>query len=131
MVVNYRDSFKFYYLLGLSCLYSGDLSGATTYLRRAEQLKAGDIDVELAMAALQLRRRDVKGAIETYLDVIENHVTDKRAKRALDFLRKNTEESRIAELVDTGLIVKFYPKLAKEIPWTTILALAGSIAVLF
>jgi hypothetical protein len=131
MVVNYRDSFKFYYLLGLSCLYSGDLSGATTYLRRAEQLKAGDTDVELAMAALQLRRRDIKGAIETYLNVIENHVGDKRAKRALDFLRKNTDESRIAELVDTGLIEKFYPRIAKEAPWAALLTLLGAAILLF
>jgi hypothetical protein len=130
MVVNYRDSFRFYYVLGLSCLYSGDLGGAATYLRRAEQLKAGDRDVELALAALQLRRRDIKAAIETYLAIIEHHEGDKRAKRALDFLRKNADESRIAEIVDTGEIVRFYPRIEHEVSWLPILAVCGSAILL-
>jgi tetratricopeptide (TPR) repeat protein len=126
MVVTYRDSFRFYYLLGLSCLYSGDSGGAATYLRRAEQLKEGDKDVQLALAALQLRRRDVKGAIESYLAVLEEHPGDARAKRALEFLRKNADESRVAELVDTGRIERLYPRLEFRMPWATLIAIAVS-----
>jgi hypothetical protein len=123
MVVHYRDSFRFYYLLGLSCLYSGDLGGSATYLKRADQLKAGDTDVELAMAALHLRKRDIKSALESYLDIVDEHPKNREAAKALDFLRKNGEEGKIAELVDTGEIRKFYPRIRKAFPW---LALALS-----
>lgn len=130
MVVNYRDSFRFYFVLGLSCLYSGDVGGAATYLRRAEQLKEGDREVELALAALQLRRRDIKAAIETYLAILERHDGDKTARRALDFLRKNADEGRIAEIVDTGEIERFYPRIEREVSWLPILAVCGSAVLL-
>ncbi len=87
-----------------------------TYLRRADQIKPGDIDVELGLAAIHLRKRDVKSAIESYLDIIEAHPKSAMARWALDYLRKNADESSIAELVDTGRISKFYPRITRPFP---------------
>ncbi len=43
-VIQYRDSFPFYFYLGLACLYSGDVGGATSYFQRARQIKLRDPD---------------------------------------------------------------------------------------
>ena len=40
--IQYRDSFTFYLYLGMACLHTGDIGGATTYFQRARQIKMRD-----------------------------------------------------------------------------------------
>ena len=49
-VFKFRSSFQYYYLLGVSCLYSADINGADSYLNRASQLKGDDVNCLLALA---------------------------------------------------------------------------------
>ncbi|MDR1748142.1 MAG: hypothetical protein LBR47_03695 [Spirochaetaceae bacterium] len=109
-VINYRNSFEFFYMLGVSCMYMGDIGGANSYLQRARQLKMRDTRLLAAQAALFLRRGDVNQAVEYYLEVLDYEPGNKLAKRALEFIRKKGDPDTILEWMDSGKITRFYPK---------------------
>ena len=106
----YRESPRFYYLLGASCLRAGDAGGAFTYLKRAEQLAPENIDIELALAALYVRRGETEKAVTSYLAVLERKPGHRAARRALSILRKESSPEALAALVETGKIARLYPK---------------------
>jgi len=131
----YRDSQRFYYLLGIACLRTGDGGGASAYLRRAEQLDPENLDTLLGLAALDLKRGETAKAIEVYLHVQEERPGDRLANRALRFIREKDSEERIPKLVDEGKFDRFYPKPAGLPPAAiAIIALVGvaiALALLF
>jgi tetratricopeptide (TPR) repeat protein len=105
----YRESQRFYYLLGSSCLRAGDPGGGATYLKRAEQLTPNDRETMLALAALELRRGETQRAVEYYLRILENRPGDRKARACLAILRKEGSPEGIARLVETGRIERLYP----------------------
>lgn len=105
----YRESQRFYYLLGSSCLRSGDPGGATTYLKRAEQLSPSNLDVMLALAALCVRKGETDKAVEYYLRVLEDAPGNRKAGACLAVLRKEGGPEGLARLVETGRIERLYP----------------------
>jgi hypothetical protein len=105
----YRESQRFYYLLGSSCLRSGDSGGASTYLKRAEQLSPSNPDTMLALAALFVRKGDTERAIDYYLRVLEDRPGDRKARYCLSILRTHGGPEGIARLLETGKIEKMYP----------------------
>lgn len=111
----YRDSSRFYYLLGASCLRGSDVGGAFTYLKRAEQLAPDDTDIVLALAALYVRRGETEKAVTTYLAVLELRPGNREARRALSILRRESSPEALAELVGSGRIARFYPR-SKRLP---------------
>lgn len=111
-VINYRDSFSFYYLLGLACLYTGDIGGAGSYFQRARQIKMRDADLLAAQAALYLRRGNTQQAVDYYLEILEYAPSHRLARRSLEFLRKHADEDAIADLVSSGKMKRFYPGLS-------------------
>jgi len=119
----YRESLRFYYLLGSSCLRSGDPGGGMTYLKRAEQLAPSDRDTMLALAALQVRRGETQKAIEYYLRVLEDRPGDRKAASCLAILRKEGSPEGLARLVETGKIDRLYPE-ARRLPRAVSLAAA-------
>lgn len=105
----YRDSRRFYQLLGVACLRAGDASGAHTYLKRADQLDPGDPLTMLGLAALHLRRAETDKAAALYLAVLERRPRDRVAQEALAFMRRPDLAERIAGMVDEGSFSRFYP----------------------
>jgi len=105
----YRESARFYYLLGSSCLRAGDVGGAGTYLKRAESLAPVDADVLLALAALEIRRGDSKKAVDYYLRTLEARPGDRLASRGLSVLKTEGGPEGLAALVSSGKIVNLYP----------------------
>jgi len=105
----YRESQRFYYLLGSSCLRSGDAGGAATYLKRAEQLSPSNPETMLALAALAVRRGETEKAVDFYLRVLEDRPGDRRARECLAVLRKDGGPEGIARLLETGKIERLYP----------------------
>jgi len=127
----YRDSFRFYYLLGLACLYTGDIGGAQSYIRRAGQIDPAELNTMLCQAALELRRGNTPGAIDLYLRVLEERPDDRLAKSALNFLRSGKPDDTVAKLIDEGRFDRFYPKPEGLSPRTvTVLIVCGCLAVL-
>lgn len=114
-VIQYRDSFHFYYFLGMACLHTGDIGGASSYFQRARQIKMRDPDLLVAQAALFLRRGDTHQAVEYYLEALEYDPNHKLAKRSLDFIRKKGDADTISAFVETGKIDRFYPRVKRKV----------------
>lgn len=111
LVIEYRDSFAFHYLLGTACLYVGDNGGAEAYYKRARQLKITDSRIIAAQGSLNLRRGDASRAVAYYLEALEHNKNDKTAKRGLRFIKKHSSPEELSEIVMTPRIRKVYPSL--------------------
>lgn len=112
-VVRYHDSFRYYYILAVSCLYLGDFSGAFTYFKRARDIKMRDPSVLLGMGVLFLRRGDTARAIDFYLEVQELDSRNIKAKKALEFIKKHGDPENLEALAESGKLIKLYPPLPK------------------
>ncbi len=129
-VLQYRDSFQFYYFLALACLHTGDIGGAQSYFQRARQIKMRDPDLLSAQAALFLRRGDTHQAVEYYLEALEYDPGHVLARRSLDFIRKKASPEVISALVETGKIARFYPRPRPSFPVRRILVAVAIVTLL-
>ena len=69
-VFEYRDSFQFYYILGIACLYQGDIGGCEDYFKSARHIKMNDVNLLLGQAVLFLKKGRIEKAIEYCVDAI-------------------------------------------------------------
>ncbi|MCL2294982.1 MAG: hypothetical protein FWC36_08985 [Spirochaetes bacterium] len=95
-VYRYRENEKFYYYLGMSCLFLGDFSGANSYLRRALQIHPNS-DQMLGLAVVHLKHRQPTEAIRIWLDILDKDPENKCAKKSLDILRKSETFEKFPE----------------------------------
>lgn len=131
-IIQYRDSFHFYYFLGLACLHTGDIGGATSYFQRARQIRMRDPNLLVAQAALYLRRGDTHQAVEYYLEALEYNPSHPIAKKSLDFIRTKGDSETIETLVETGKITRFYPRPKRGIvPVPVVIGFTVAVLVLF
>ncbi|MDR1147967.1 MAG: tetratricopeptide repeat protein [Spirochaetaceae bacterium] len=140
-VYNYRDSFMFFYLLGICCLYSGNYGGAHDYLTRAREIKTREPSVLLALAALYVKRADSRRAISFYLEVQEIDGKNRTARKALKILRKYAGSDDLLAWIESGKLRGLYPPLPRErfkpvkiirniiLPCFVIIALAGVVII--
>jgi tetratricopeptide (TPR) repeat protein len=135
-VLRFRESFDYFLLLGLSCLRTGDLGGAMSYLGRAHQLNREDSRPALAQAAIHFKRAETEKALALWLEVLENEPSNKVARRGMELLKKGLSNERIQDFVDSGRIAKLYPALPpRPVPVAWIigvlvtLILAGSVYI--
>ena len=110
-VNRYSGSYRYYYLLAVCCLYSGDFGGALTYFRLAREVKMTDPQVMLGLAALYLRRRETGKAVDFYLDVQETDPKNKTAKKALSVIRKHSDAESFSAWLESGKLPGLYPPL--------------------
>lgn len=111
-VFQYRDSYRFYLLLGYSCLYTGDFGGGFSYLRRAEQLSPGDTSANLGIALVLAKRGETEEAIRIWLTILERQGDAKEAERGLKLIRESAEISEIAMKLEEGRLDRYlrYPR---------------------
>jgi tetratricopeptide (TPR) repeat protein len=107
----YRQSFDFFYLLAVACMYQGDMGGADTYLQQARKIKMRDTRLLLAEGAFFLRRGDTARAVEYYLEALDSEPRNKTAKRALKFIKSSAGHDVITRMIETDKIKKFFPPL--------------------
>ena len=108
-VINFRDSFRFFFILGSACLYVGDLGGAESYFKRARQLRMKSAELMVAQGALLLRRGDIPRAVEYYLEALEYEPSNKKAKKALHFIRFTSDRDKLQEKLLSGKLKSLYP----------------------
>ena len=130
-VIDYRDSFDFFYILGVSCLYMGDTGAAKDYLHRCETIEGTNVQLMIAQAAMFLRRGDTNQAVETYLNVLDYEPGNKIASRAMTFIRTKGDIATISQWVSTGKIKRFYPDPGFYFPVMPVVAALGFVAVVF
>jgi len=110
-VNRYSGSYRYYYLLGVCCLYSGDFGGALTYFRLARDVKMQDPFAMLGLAALYLRRGETGKAVDFYLDVQEIDPKNRTAKKALSVIRKHSDNDSFSAWLEKGKLPGLYPPI--------------------
>lgn len=107
----YGDNFEYYLLLGIACLYVGDIGSAGTCFQMARRLKVSDTRLLLGQAAIFLRRGDTDRALQYYMEIRDNDPQNQTAIDAMEFIRTRGDYDTICRWVDTGRIEQFYPPL--------------------
>jgi hypothetical protein len=110
-VFRYRESFDYFWLLGFSCLHTGDLGGAFSYISRAHQIQHDDVSALLGIAAIHFRRAENESAIKRWLEVLELQQSNAVARRGLDLLRRGLPHEKLQEFIDAGRMRSLYPPL--------------------
>lgn len=108
-IFQYKESFDFHLYLGLSFLWTGEISLALDYFSGAEKIRATDPTLLSVQAVIFLRRGDTGNAINYYLQALQYDPVYKPAKEGLDFLRKHNTPEELADFIQSGDILKLYP----------------------
>ncbi|WP_018525245.1 tetratricopeptide repeat protein [Alkalispirochaeta alkalica] len=111
----YRNNYRYYYLLGMSCLYTGDYAGAFSYLQRALDIEE-DPQGLLGLGATLLRRRQTDQALRTYLDLIDHDPRNRRGQRALQWLRTMEDPDEVLQWFEDRRIHKILPRRPLTLP---------------
>ena len=109
----YYGSFTYYYLLGVSYLYSGIYGLALRYLNLAVEQKLRDLNTLLGLAALYLNHGDTDKAVDLYLEVQSLDETNKIAKKALKIIRMHPGPENISLWIDSGRLHILFPPFPK------------------
>ena len=108
----YKGTFEYYLILGISCLYVGDIGNARQNFDQARSIKVENVDLYLGQAAIFLNESKIDRALEYYVDVIGMDPKNKIAASAMDFIKNlNGDDTPLKECIETGKIVRFYPAL--------------------
>jgi hypothetical protein len=116
-VNRYHGSFRYYYLLAVSCLHVNDWQGALTYFKLARDVKIRDPQVLLGMAILYLRRGETNRAVDFYLEVQEQDEKNRIAAKALKIIRKYAGQDNISAWLESGDLPRLFPPLP-SLPFT-------------
>jgi tetratricopeptide (TPR) repeat protein len=112
-IFRYQDSYGYYHILGLTCLYAGDFGGAFTYFTRAKNIKFREPPTLLGLAALFLRRGETDRALDLYLDVQDMDPKNRTARRALGVIRKYGGTDELNAWLVQGKLGSLYPPLPR------------------
>jgi len=107
----YSGSFKYYYLYGVICLYSGAFLDAHTSFKQARNIKMKDPYTLLGLAALYLKRMNTVQAVDYYLDVHEMNPKNKIAKKALTVIRKHSDPQALSDWLTPERLAKLFPPI--------------------
>ena len=111
-------------MLGIACLYTGDLGGAFSYLSRSEQLQENNVDALLGLAAVHLGRRETDEALRTWLEVLDVDPRNRIAQSGLALMRRGLDPDQIRDLVESRKLRKLFPPLPFRIPIIVPISLA-------
>jgi tetratricopeptide (TPR) repeat protein len=131
----YYGSFNYYYILGLSYLYSKIFGRSLSYLKLAYKQKMRDPNTLLALAALYLNHGDTDKAVDLYLEVQSIEESHKTVQKALKIIRKYPGPENISSWIDSGRFHQLFPPfprvdISKKKLILTILAAAAGLCVI-
>lgn len=125
----YRQNPRFYYLLGMACIRTGDFAGAYSYLKRAEQLDPGNLGIKAAVAIVHLKRYETEQSIRYWLEILDEDPNNSYAKRGLEVLKKRADPEGIEEVFDSGKVFRLLPSpgfyLPKKVTWALGIVILG------
>lgn len=126
----YRERPEFYRLLGMSCLYDGDFSGASSYLQRSLQLDEDDTETRLGLGLIHVRRRETQKALNHWLYVLERDPGNRQAKRGLDLVRAADDPSEFMELFEDGAYLQLLPARTLKLPKAALRVTVATVIVM-
>jgi tetratricopeptide (TPR) repeat protein len=129
-IFRFRENLEFFSLLGNACLYSSDLGGAFSYLKRAEQLDPQHVPSLLGLAAIAARRRETETAVRIWLRVLELDPRQRKARRGLDLMRRVAAVQSGDLRLDARDLKHLYPSTGVRLGFILIPAVAVLIIAL-
>lgn len=108
-IFRYRQNYTYFNLLGTSCLRTGDLGGADTYLKRALAIKPADINSLLSTSVVHVKRQETSDAIACLLQVLDEDSGNRFAERGLTLIKKNVKPDQMAAFADSSRVYKILP----------------------
>jgi tetratricopeptide (TPR) repeat protein len=108
-IFRFRENLDFFSLLGNACLQGGDLGGAFSYLKRAEQLDPRHVPTLLGLAAIAARRRESETAVRIWIRVLELEQGNRKALRGLELMRRTAARENGELHLDPRDIKRLYP----------------------
>lgn len=130
-VFRFRESFNFFYLLGMACLQTGDTGGAYSYLSRAHDLNPKDVNTLLGLSVIYLKKQETQKALSTWFLVLDREPNNKTAQRGLKILRKYSDPESLIDFIESGKLSKIMPApMIAGIIMKKILIIAVSIMLL-
>jgi len=126
-IFRFRENPEFFFLLGSSCLRSGDLGGAESYLRRADQLRPQDAPTLASLAAIHFRRGEDQEALELWLQITGLEAANRQAARGLALLRRAAATENPQALQEARADRRILPALPPD-PRALVLPLLGAAA---
>ncbi len=108
-VFRYRQSFDFFYLLGISCLHSSDYGGGYSYLQRAIDLKPNDVNTLAGLAVVHLKRQESSESLSRWFEILDMEPNNKIAKRGLEALKKNSKPEDLMEYIESEKFLSLLP----------------------
>ncbi|MDR2521717.1 MAG: tetratricopeptide repeat protein [Spirochaetaceae bacterium] len=132
-ILQYRDSWLFYYTLALASLHAGDTGSAREYIKSAYDIKENETNVLLLLALLNVKRGETSRAINYYLRVLESEPKNKIAARALAVLKKYGASGALSDWAASSRIKRLFPPFprppARRAALPVIAAAAGAVAL--
>jgi tetratricopeptide (TPR) repeat protein len=110
-VNRYRGVFTYYYILGISYLYTRVFTVAFTYFKLARDVKMRDASTLLGLAVLYLRRGETDRAVDFYLEVQDQDEHNKIAKKALQLIRRYSGTDALSAWIESKKFSKLFPPL--------------------
>ncbi|MDR0320091.1 MAG: tetratricopeptide repeat protein [Treponema sp.] len=108
----YYGSFKYYYLYGVICLYSGNFLEAHENFNLARKIKISDPNIMLGFAVLYLRKMNTVQAVHYYLEVQEKEPKNRIARKALTVIRKYSSSEALSDwMANHGNLSKLFPHI--------------------
>ncbi len=127
-VFRFRQNPRYYYILGTSYLYTGDIAGASTYIKRVVQLQPDNVRAQLCLAAINLKQNLNQKAIELWLDVLHVDEKNRIARKGLNLLK---ESAGNPELLDAFLNTDKFYQLVPEGGSKIYIPVAAGVIVIF
>jgi len=115
-VFRYRQSFDFFYLLGMSCLHSSDYGGGYSYLQRAINLKPDDINTLAGLAVVHLKRQESSESLGRWFEILDIDPNNKLAKKGLEALKKNSKPEDLLEFINSEKFLFLLPNKSLRFP---------------
>ena len=115
-IPSFLDDPDYYALLGRACLDVGSTADAYTYLSRGLQADPSHLEIRLTLAVTHLKRKDPASALRTWLEVLEDHPEDKRARRGLRTLKRISDESAQNRFLERFYPNRFLPDISARQP---------------
>ncbi len=109
-IFRYRDNPEFYYLLGMSCLRTGDFGGAYSYLRRGADLRPEHAQTHLGLALVHLKRQETNETLKDWFHVLDIEPRNRYAKKGLKLLKKLNDSQDISQYIESGKHIKLIPR---------------------
>ena len=110
----YRNSFNYFYFLGMSCLYSRDWSAAYSYLKKAYSINPENINISTAFGLILVRKGSKQEGLKVILKIVENSELKgkkgyKKAVRVLEMIRKTGNEKDMVEILESNRFKRLFP----------------------